>query len=59
MLEEKDRLFDTYSIISQIADIFVASTQTSTVAIQQTIAYLAKDKFALQQVREEVDGFVE
>ena len=58
MLDAPDGLFDEYSLISQISDIYLASTQTSTVAIQQAFSYLVKNKEGLKRVRDEVDTFI-
>lgn len=58
MLDAQDGLFEEYSLISQISDIYLASTQTSTVAIQQAFSYLVKNKEGLQRVRDEVDAFI-
>ena len=59
MLDAEDGLFDMYGLLSQIADIYLASTQTSTVGIQQAFTYLVKNPDALKRVRAEVDTFLQ
>ena len=58
MIQSEEGLYDMYGIVSQIADIFLASTQTTTIAIQQSFNYLVKNKDALERLRGDVDRFV-